>query len=193
MLSLCFLCSYSYAMEDIETGYSDDSDFRVVGVMDRSESLTLADRSLHVTMGRNPDHLKKRLARRLEGATKPKRIIPLHMLRKRKDKTAIKRQLAEEATAARERALQYLTQDGMSDLQLMENLEANHAISQMVCHEMALENHEEKELRVKPDRWKNINGGIAVGPPIGLPVITGLIQYYITKDNCNCDGDGSSA
>jgi len=57
---------------------------------------------------------------------------------------------------------------------------------------MVLENHEEKDRRVNADWWKNINGAIAIVGPIVLPVITGLAQYYITKNSNSCNCDGSS-
>jgi hypothetical protein len=68
------------------------------------------------------------------------------------------------------------------------DLSNNQAVSSWVINTLLQEKLNYREVQEKAEKWKNINGILALILPLVSAVVTGLLEYYLTN---GCDSNGS--
>lgn len=68
------------------------------------------------------------------------------------------------------------------------DLSNSQAVSSWVINTLLQEKLNYREVQEKAEKWKNINGILALVLPLVSAVVTGLLEYYLTN---GCDSNGS--
>lgn len=78
---------------------------------------------------------------------------------------------------------QNTTNPATNDTQPVIDLSNNQAVSSWVINTLLQEKLNYREVQEKAEKWKNINGILALVLPLVSAVITGLLQHYLTNGN----------
>lgn len=70
-----------------------------------------------------------------------------------------------------------------ADTQPVIDLSNNQAVSSWVINTLLQEKLNYREVQEKAEKWKNINGILALVLPLVSAVITGLLEYYLSNGN----------
>jgi len=138
----------------------------------------LAKKAVHAALGEDNDYLERLLTRRLEGKTTTPKIIPIHRIPQTSGRERLKAHLAAKTEKAQKDSLDLLSgQQGESS----SSQAHSQTMSKWVLNAVLDEKLKDREVRENSDYWKYINGILV----IVLPVITNLVQYYMTHHNCS--------
>jgi hypothetical protein len=150
-----------------------------------SEYYNIARQAVRSALGTDNEYLQRLLSQQLEGVHKKYKSASLKEIIRPADRENIKKELAQSIEVAKSTAVGVLKEQlNMKETGLSATgtpLDASNiqAISNWIMNTV-------REVREQSDKWKTINGVLATVLPIVIPVITGFIQYYITRGgNCS--------
>lgn len=161
-----------------------------------NEYRNIAKQAVKSVLGSDNDYLERLLAQQLEGSVKKYKSASLMEIIRSPDRSQVKNELAQSIEVARSTAIGALKEQlnmkesGLARTFTPEDYMNTQAISNWIMNTVLQEKLNYREVREKSDKWKTINGILATILPIVVPVITGFIQYYITR---TLGGDGSSS
>jgi hypothetical protein len=152
----------------------------VVQVEPRRHSIAspedIAKTAVRTTLGQPNEYLERMLTRRLKGEQESPKIIPIHRLPESESRGRLRQQLSTETQEAQHSTVEALS----SMVDLTESTTLNQLLSKWVLNAVLDEKLKDREVRENSDYWKYINGTLAAI----LPIITFIVQYYLTPNNC---------
>jgi hypothetical protein len=138
-------------------------------------------------LGKDNAYLEKLLIDKLDGVTHTKKRIPLSKLVGKVNRHQIRTVLEQDINESQKKVSRHLHKShGCTDIDNLSPIAASD-ISTWVLNTVLHEKLKEREVRESADYWKYINGILA----LVLPIVTGVVQYYITKgsDTCGCESN----
>lgn len=150
----------------------------------------LARLAVRSVIGSDNMYLERLLTAQLEGKNKKYKSTPIMEIIRSNDRDSIKKELSDTLTISKSVATEALREQirsrniGLAKTFTPQDYMNNQAISCWVINSILQEKLNYREVREKSDKWKIINGVLAVILPIIVPAMTGILQYYITRSSC---------
>jgi hypothetical protein len=136
----------------------------------------IAKTAVRTTLGQPNEYLERMLTRRLKGEQTNPKIIPIHKLQEPESREQLRKKLSTETQAAQQSSVEALS--GAVDLTASTTLQQ--LLTHWVLNAVLEEKLKDREVRENSDYWKYINGALAAI----LPIITSIVQYYLTSNDC---------
>lgn len=132
----------------------------------------LAKHAIQLIIGSDNEYLQKLLTDKLEGKIKDYSSVPVIELFKNIDRQPIKETLTNAISTLQPVVVDALVKNPTD----INNIQP---IASWILNTILQEKLNYREVRETSDKWKNINGILAIVLPIVLPIITNLLQYFL--------------
>lgn len=146
---------------------------------------SLARTAVKLVLGTDNTYLQKLLEDRIKGINKKYKSVPIIEIFKPQDYSDVEDALENSILVYQSRAIDTLTIFEKNALIEDSPVEVPQDVSKWVIDNILDEKLKYRKVREKSDKWKIINGILAIVLPIITPIITGLLQKYLTKTNCS--------
>ena len=147
---------------------------KIIYIMDIEEgqnSHEIAREAVHLVLGTDNEYLENLLVRKIEG--KRRKSTTLKEVFQKKDRKPLKESLERKTNISRETSMRVLKKE--PDAEEMENK----TVSSWVMNTLLQEKLIDREKQENDNRWKHINGILAVVLPIVSGLVNFLLSYYL--------------
>jgi hypothetical protein len=117
------------------------------------------------------------LENKIKGKKKKYKSTPIKELIQRKKYKTIEKTLKEDIDISQQN-----TSDILDKQKIIQNKIVPQDISKWIINTILDEKLQYRKIQERSDKWKIINGILAVILPILTPIITNLMQYYLTNE-----------
>jgi hypothetical protein len=145
------------------------------------DSEIIAKTAIRMALGCDNEYLQRLLENKIRGKKKKYKSIPIKELVYKKNYSSVEKTLQDEIDNVQNNSSGILDSDN-------KQITIPQDISKWIINTILNEKLQYRKVLENSDKWKIINGILAITLPIITPIITSLIQYYFT---CNCNSSSN--
>jgi len=159
---------------DIENGISSDSN-----------SSEIAKKAVVSVLGQENEYVQRLLTNQIDNVEKKYSSVPLSEIIRNIDHSEVKKTLKESINNLQPTAIDVIKTNLVSEKNSLSLDNSIQSVSSWIINSLLHEKIKYREIREKSERWKYINGTLAIVLPILSSLTVGLIQNYTQSPMCS--------